>query len=34
MGLHRAPRHLELPGDLGIVTTLKKQFYNLPLART
>lgn len=34
MRLHRAPRHLELRGDFGVITALKKQLDNLPLART
>jgi hypothetical protein len=34
MGFHGAPRHLELSGNLGIITTLQKQFDNLLFART
>jgi len=29
-----APSHLELAGNLGVVATLQKQFYDLLLART
>jgi hypothetical protein len=32
--LHRAPGHLELSGNLGIVATLKQQFGNLLFAPT
>jgi hypothetical protein len=32
--LHGAPGHLELSGNLRIVTTLKQQFGNLLFART
>ena len=34
MGLYCAPGHLELPGNLRIVATLKQQFRNLLLTRT
>jgi len=33
MGFHRAPRHFQLTGNLGIVTTLQQQFDNPPLTR-
>jgi hypothetical protein len=32
--LHRAPGHLELSGNFGIVATLKQQFGDLLFART
>jgi len=34
MGFHSSPRHVELSGNLGIVTTLQKQFDNLLFAWT
>jgi len=34
VSLHGSPRHLELTGNLGIVTPLQKQFDNLLFART
>jgi hypothetical protein len=34
MGFHSAPRHLELSGNLGVITTLQKQFDDLLFART
>jgi hypothetical protein len=34
MSLNSAPRHFELAGDLGVVTTLQKQFNDLLFART
>ena len=34
MGFHGAPRHLELSGNLGIITTLQKQFDDLLFAGT
>jgi hypothetical protein len=34
MRLHSSPRHVELCGNLGIVTTLQKQFDNLLFAWT
>jgi hypothetical protein len=34
MSLDSSPRHLELTGDFGVVTTLQKQLYNLLFART
>jgi hypothetical protein len=34
MGFHSSPRHLELSGNLGVITTLQKQFYDLLFART
>jgi hypothetical protein len=34
MSLYSSPRHLELACDLGVVTTLQKQFNNLLFART
>jgi hypothetical protein len=33
MSLHGSARHLQLAGDLGIVTALQKQFDDLLLAR-
>jgi len=32
MSFYGSPRHLELTGDLGVVTTLQKQFDNLLFA--
>jgi hypothetical protein len=32
--LHGSPRHLELAGNLGVVTTLQQQFNDLLLPRT
>ncbi len=34
MGLYGSARHLELTGNLGVVTTLEKQFDNLLLPRS
>src|SRR5580704_5369294 len=34
MRLHGSASHLELAGDLGVVTALQKQFNNLLLARS
>jgi hypothetical protein len=34
MGLYRSPRHVQLGGNLGIVTTLQKQVNDLLFART
>ncbi|MFZ0136376.1 MAG: hypothetical protein WAK89_04905 [Candidatus Sulfotelmatobacter sp.] len=34
MSLHGSARHLELAGNLGVVTTLEKQFDNLLLSRS
>jgi len=34
MGLYRSPRHVELGGNLGIVTTLQKQVNDLLFAWT
>jgi hypothetical protein len=34
MSLYGSARHLELAGNLGIVTALQKQFDNLLLARS
>jgi hypothetical protein len=34
MRFHGSPRHMELAGDLGVVTTLQKQLDNLLFART
>src|SRR5579859_1068925 len=34
MGLHGAPGHVELCGNLGVVTTLQKQLDDLLFART
>jgi hypothetical protein len=34
MSFHGAPRHLQLTGNLGVVTTLQKQFDDLLFART
>ena len=34
MGFYRSPRHVELGGNLGIVTTLQKQVNDLLFART
>jgi hypothetical protein len=33
MSLHGSARHLELAGNLGVVTALQKQFDNLLLPR-
>ncbi len=33
MSLHGAARHFELTGNLGVVTALQEQFYNLLLPR-
>jgi hypothetical protein len=33
MSFHSAPRHLKLTGNLGVVTTLQKQFDDLLFAR-
>jgi hypothetical protein len=34
MSLHGSARHLELRGNLGIITALQKQFDNLLFARS
>jgi hypothetical protein len=34
MSFHGAPRHVELTGNLSVVTPLQKQFDNLLFART
>jgi hypothetical protein len=34
MSLYSSPSHLELASDLGVVTTLQKQFNDLLFART
>jgi hypothetical protein len=34
MGFHSAPRHVELSGNLGVITALQKQFDNLLFAWT
>jgi hypothetical protein len=34
MSLHSSARHLELAGDLGVVTALQKQFDDLLFARS
>jgi hypothetical protein len=34
MGFHSSPRHLELSGNLSVITTLQKQFDDLLFART
>ena len=34
MSLHRSPSHLQLSGNLGVITTLQKQFNDLLFART
>jgi hypothetical protein len=34
MGFHRTPGHVELHGNLGVVTALQKQFDNLLFAWT
>jgi hypothetical protein len=34
MSFHGSPRHFELAGDLGVITALQQQFYNLLFART
>ncbi len=34
MSLYCSPRHLELAGNLGVVTALQEQLYYLLLART
>jgi hypothetical protein len=33
MSFYRTPRHFELAGDFGIVTTLQKQFDDLLFTR-
>jgi hypothetical protein len=33
VSLHGSTRHLELTGNLGVVTALQEQFYNLLLPR-
>jgi hypothetical protein len=34
VSLHGAPRHIELAGNFGVVTSLQKQLDNLLLSRT
>jgi len=34
MGFHGSARHLELAGNLGIITALQKQFDDLLFARS
>jgi hypothetical protein len=34
MSLYGSPRHIELAGNLGVVTTLQKQLNDLLFART